>query len=100
MVYAVKFTRTVAEKISTLHPDIKKQLKVAIKDISERPYSGKELQEELFGFLSYRFLRYRIIYQVNDIDKTIIVYMFGHRRDVYELFSELVAQGKNSFHDE
>ena len=90
MVYTVKFTRTVADKISTLHPDIKKQLKSAIKGIAKEPYAGKELQEELSGFLSYRFLRYRVIYQVNDIDKAIIVFMFGHRRDVYELLTDLV----------
>jgi mRNA interferase RelE/StbE len=94
MPYTVKFTRTVANKASTLHPDIKKQLRSAINEISKEPYSGKELQEELSGFLSYRFMRYRIIYQVNDIDKVIIVYMFGHRRDVYELFSELVNSQK------
>jgi mRNA-degrading endonuclease RelE of RelBE toxin-antitoxin system len=94
MLYTVKFTRTVAGKVNTLHPDIKKQIRSAIKEISKEPYSGKELQEELFGFLSYRFKRYRVIYQVNDIDKVIIVYMFGHRRDIYELFSELVISQK------
>jgi mRNA interferase RelE/StbE len=94
MAYTVKFARTVADKISTLHPDIKKQLRLVIKKISKEPYLGKELQEELSGFLSYRFNRYRIIYQVNDIAKTIIVYMIGHRRDVYELFSELVSNQK------
>ena len=90
MPYAVKFTRTVADKVSVLHPDIKKHLRLAIKEISKEPYSGKELQEELSGFLSYKFMRYRIIYQVNDINETITVFMFGHRRDVYELFSEMV----------
>ena len=95
MLYIVKFTRTVADKVNTLHPDIKKQIRSAIKEISKEPYSGKELQVELYGFLSYRFKRYRVIYQVNDIDKIIIVYMFGHRRDVYELFSELVINRKN-----
>lgn len=91
MSYKVKFTRTVAEKVINLHPEIKKHLKLAIKEISKGPCCGKELQEELSGFLNYRFKRYRIIYQVNDIDKTVVVYMFGHRRDVYELLSELVT---------
>ena len=95
MPYAVKFTRTVADKASTLHPDIKKQLRSAIMEISKEPYSGKELQEELSGFLSYRFMRYRILYQVNNADKVITIYIFGHRRDVYELFSELVLSQKN-----
>ena len=94
MVYTVKFTKTVTDKVINLHPEIKKQLKSVIKEISTYPYSGKDLQEELSGFLSYKFNRFRIIYQVNDIDKTVIVYMFGHRRDVYELFSELVNSKK------
>ena len=94
MSYAVRFTRTVADKVANLHPDIKKTLRAAIKAIAEEPYSGKELQEELFGFLSYRFKRYRIIYQVNEDDKEVLVYMIGHRRDVYELFAELVDSQK------
>ena len=90
MRYTVRFTRTVAERITKLHPEIKKQLKLAVKKISATPYSGKELQEELSGFSSYRFNRYRIIYQIDDIDESITIFMFGHRRDVYELFTELV----------
>ena len=94
MVYAVKFTRTVADKVADIHPDIKKTLRRAIKEIAGDPYSGKELQEELFGFLTYRFKRYRIIYQVDEDDKVVMVYMIGHRRDVYELFSELIDSQK------
>jgi len=88
--YIVRFTKTVAVIIAKLHPTIKKQLKSEIKKISQEPFSGKELQEELTGFLSYRFKRYRIIYQIDDLDKTIIIVKFGHRRDVYELFTELL----------
>ena len=90
MVYTVRFTQTVAGMVSNLHPDIKKQLRVAIKEISAEPYCGKELQEELFDFLSYRIKRYRIIYKVDETEKLITVYMVGHRRDVYDLFSALV----------
>jgi mRNA-degrading endonuclease RelE of RelBE toxin-antitoxin system len=89
MAYTVMFTQTVADIVTKLHPDIKKQLKLAVKQIVAEPYSGKELQEELAGFLSYRFKRHRILYQIDDIDKSIIVVMFGHRRDVYELLAEL-----------
>ena len=94
MLYKTRFTQSVSDKVSTLHPDIKKLLRLAIKEISAKPTIGKNLQEELFSFQSYRFNRYRIIYQVNDIDKIIIIYMFGHRRDVYEVFSELVKNNK------
>lgn len=90
MLYTVKFTKTVTGIVTKLHPEIKKLLKSTINKLSQEPYIGKELQEELAGFMSYRFKRYRIIYQLDEIDKTIIIVMFGHRRDVYELFEELI----------
>ncbi|MFN2367967.1 MAG: type II toxin-antitoxin system RelE/ParE family toxin [Desulfurivibrionaceae bacterium] len=94
MSYSVRLTKTVADKVTNLHPEIKKQLRAAVNEVAEKPYSGKELQEELSGYLSYRFNRYRIIYQVSEDAKTITVVMFGHRRDVYELFGELVNTRK------
>ena len=94
MSYQVKFTRTVAEKVKFLHPDIKKSLKSCLTDISRKPYCGKELQEDLRGFWTSKFKRYRIIYKVDDQEKIITIYMVGHRRDVYELFSEYVKAKK------
>jgi mRNA-degrading endonuclease RelE of RelBE toxin-antitoxin system len=94
MSYSVRLTKTVADKVINLHPEIKKQLRAAVNEVAEMPYSGKELQEELSGYLSYRFNRYRIIYQVSEDAKTITIVMFGHRRDVYELFGELVNTSK------
>ena len=90
MDYCVKLTRTVAAAVVNLHPDIKKQVKKSFKELAGDPYSGKELQEELAGFLTHRFKRYRIIYKVDESEKNIIVYMIGHRRDIYELFTELI----------
>ena len=94
MTYAVQLTRTVAPKVANLHPEIKKQFRSAANDLAEHPYSGKELQEKLSGYFSYRFNRYRIIYQVSEEENTITVVMFGHRQDVYELFAELVTTTK------
>ena len=94
MAFGVKLAASVAEQVSKLHPDLKQELRVAVREISVNPYSGKALQEDLQGFLSYRFKRYRIIYRVDDAEQTLTIYMFGHRRDVYELFSELVRQNR------
>lgn len=95
MSYSVRLTKTVADKVTNLHPVIKKKLRSAVNEVAANPYAGKELQEELSGYLSYRFNRYRIIYQVSEDAKTITVVMFGHRRDVYELFVELVNTNKS-----
>jgi mRNA interferase RelE/StbE len=88
MPYRVQLTKTVAEKVASFHPDIKKRIKSSLLDIANNPYVGKGLQADLSGFFSYRFKRYRIIYKPYDSEKLILIYIVGHRRDIYELFSE------------
>jgi len=90
--YQVKLTATAAQTFSSLHPDIKKQLKATLKELYKIPYLGKSLQNELIQFRSLRVKRYRIIYQVDDPNKTIIIYAIGRRKDIYEVITELVRQ--------
>lgn len=90
MPYLLRVTETVANRISAVHPDLKRELKAALREISADPYSGKALQEELHGFYTYRYKRYRFIYSVDDAEQMITINMFGHRRNVYELFAKLV----------
>ena len=87
--YRVKLTPTAAEIFNRLHPDIKKQLKSLLKALYNTPYIGKALQDELINFRSLKMKRYRAIYQIDDHNKTIIVYAIGHRRDIYEIITEL-----------
>ena len=88
--YRVKLTATAAEMFNNLHPDIKKQLKATLKELYKTPYLGKTLQNELIDFRSLKLKRYRIIYQIDDQSKTIIIYAIGLRRDIYEVITELV----------
>ena len=86
MGYQIKITEFVNSIAKKLNPEIKKAARASLKDLAQNPYLGKELQAELKGFRSYRFLRYRIIYQVMAGEKVIIVWAIGHRRDIYDLF--------------
>jgi mRNA interferase RelE/StbE len=88
--YRVKLTPTAAKMFNLLHPDIKKQLKAILKILYDTPHLEKALQGELIGFRSLKMKRYRIIYQIDDSNKTIIVYTIGHRRDIYEIIAELI----------
>ncbi len=90
MTYRVKLTVSANNFAKKLNPEIKKAAKEALKELAKNPFLGKELQTELSGFQSYRFLRYRIIYKVDIQGKIIIVWAIGHRRDVYETLSEHV----------
>jgi len=84
MAYKVRltsFANRIAKKFS---PEIKKAAKAALKELSQNPFSGKELQAELSGFRSCKFLRYRIVYKIDVKEKVIVVWAIGHRRDIYE----------------
>ncbi len=90
MKFAIKVTPVAAEFLKKLHPDNKKLIKTALKDLTQSPYSGKELQEELAGYLSFKSKRFRIIYKVRDSEKTLYIFFIGQRKEFYELFAELV----------
>lgn len=76
-------------------PQAKKQLKkiptryqhsirLLLKEIKDDPSLGKPLGRELIGKSSVRVGVYRIIYGVNEKDKTIFVFTAGHRSTVYK----------------
>ena len=94
--YHLLLTPTVADALSHLAPDTKKLIRDALNEIAANPRGGKELQEELTGFLVFKTKRYRIIYTVDrPPHEKIRIHAVGHRREVYELFTELIRQ-KNS----
>jgi mRNA interferase RelE/StbE len=84
MTYKVRITAFADNAAKKLSPEIKKAAKLALKELAETPLLGKELQVELSGFRSYKFLRYRIIFKADAQTKTIFVWAIGHRRDIYE----------------
>lgn len=84
MLYQVKVTAFANESGKQLSPEMRKAAKVALKELAQNPDLGKELQAELSGFRSYRFMRYRIVYKIDTENKHVIVWAIGHRRDIYE----------------
>jgi len=77
---------------ANLPPSIKPGIKQVIKSLQDDPFLGKPLSDELLGFRSLRFKRYRIIYKVEEEKHLVIVYMIGHRSKVYQ---NLIDQLKN-----
>ena len=90
MKYRLQLAPSAAEFFSSLNPVIRKQLKAGLKELASNPYAGKELQDDLAEFRSYRIKRYRIVYTVVNGEKTLKVYAIGHRREIYDLFSEFI----------
>ena len=52
--WKLRFTPEAARLLSKIHPENKKYIKKALKELRQNPYTGKDLQEELFGFNSLR----------------------------------------------
>ena len=93
MLYKIKATRTTHELMASFHPEVKRVIKEALKDLKENPNLGKDLQRELSGYQSYRIKRYRIIYKIDIVNKTIVLHYVGHRREIYELFAAFLGTG-------
>ncbi|MCS6303400.1 MAG: type II toxin-antitoxin system RelE/ParE family toxin [Nitrospira sp.] len=82
----------VAEVIRSLHPDLKRSIKSAIRAIAADPDCGELLQRELDGLRKYRVRRFRIVYGIDQKARGIRLMAVGHRRHVYEELTEQLRQ--------
>ena len=94
--FGMKFTVESSRILSKFHPENKKLIKHALDELRKNPYAGSDLQEELYGFKIFKLKRYRVLYSVNEEEKTIQVFHVGHRKDVYEQFNRLLNQLKKT----
>lgn len=79
------FFETGAEHLfRQLPPAVKPLLKQAIEGLAEDPYRGKQLHDELYGYYSLRYQRWRIIYTLDEPRKRIIIHLIDRRVTVYE----------------
>lgn len=91
--YRLRIPDHLAKSIRTLHPEIKRKVKSALKSIIEKPYSGRLLKDELGGLRSVRVSRFRIIYRLDAKNKIQIV-AIGPRATIYEETYRLIKKGK------
>jgi mRNA interferase RelE/StbE len=79
----------IAEAIRSLHPDLKRSIKFAIRTIAADPEYGEPLLRDLDGLRKFRVRRFRIIYAIDRVARTVRLMAIGHRQSVYE---ELTAR--------
>jgi len=70
-------------KARSLHPEIKRKVKAAMKIIMSDPGAGKSLRDELEGLRSFRVGRFRIIYRMPS-KRVIEIVAIGPRKSIYE----------------
>jgi len=90
--FGMKFTPETSRILSRFHPENKKLIKQALIELRKNPYAGIDLQEELYGFKSFKLKRFRVLYNINEEENIIQIFHIGHRKDVYEQFNRLLNQ--------
>lgn len=90
--FQIKLTPTAGQNLCDLHPEVRKQLKAALKILGSHPYQGKQLRDKLGSFRSLRIKRYRAIYLIDMTNKQVIIVAIGHRRDIYEINTNMMIE--------
>lgn len=80
-----------AEFIRSLHPEIKRKVKAALKAILSDPDIGKSLRNKLEGLRSFRVGRFRIVYR-KPSRGIIDIVAIGPRKYIYEETYRLVMK--------
>lgn len=87
--YRITYTETAKDCIRHLPPLIKPVIKLLIEKLAEDPQEGKPLREELSGYWSRRFQRWRVIYIINKKSRAIEIQLIEKRVSVYETLKDI-----------
>lgn len=87
MAYKVELLPQAIEDLHKLDKTIARRVIEKLEWLSENFDTIKpdSLTGQLKGLLKFRVGTYRIIYNINKVDKIISVHMIGHRKDIYKL---------------
>ena len=92
-IHKLRVPDDVSDLVRTMHPELKKKVKVSLQMILSNPYRGKALQDELKGLRSFRVSRFRIIYRIS-AKKQIDIIAIGPRERIYEETLRLISKKK------
>ena len=84
--YKVEYLELVKDDIINLPKSVKERIKKAIeKKLAVNPIEfGKPLQYSLKGLRRLRVDDYRVIFQIHEEKKIVLVVKIGHRKDIYQ----------------
>jgi mRNA interferase RelE/StbE len=90
--YRLIYAADCRRQILRLPPPLKPLIKRAIELRAQEPHTGKRLERDLAGYFSLRARRYRVIYRVDENGRTAEIHYVGHRRDIYEIFTQEIRR--------
>ena len=83
MIYCVKVKASAAKALKKIAIKDRERLIVAIDALSTNPAAGGVLKGEFSGLRRLRVGDYRIVYEINGGELTVLVIRIGHRQGVY-----------------
>lgn len=82
--YQIKITAQAKKELKSIKRLYQHAIAEALSDIAADAHLGKPLKRELSGKYSYRVGQFRIIYVINNQDKSVTVLTAGYRSDIYK----------------
>jgi mRNA interferase RelE/StbE len=82
--YKSIFTRSFRREFNRLPRNAKERILEALKKATETPYVGTKLRGKLEGLWRWRIGKYRVIYSINEKEKTVVFLDVGLRKTIYE----------------
>ena len=82
--YKIFFNKEAEKQYRRFPNSIIPKIRRAILNLSKNPYVGKKLEGRLAGKYSFRAWPYRILYLIDNKQKTIVVVSILHRQGAYK----------------
>ena len=84
MLYKIDYKASVTKDLKKIDKaQIQRLLNKIDNDLANNPGKDKELTGRYKGLYSYRVGNYRVIYNILEAKKTILILRIGHRKEVY-----------------
>ena len=83
MSYSLKIKRSALKEIQALPKPERLRIVEAIDRLAENPHVGKLLKGDFSGLRRIRVGAYRILYEINEGEVTILVLRVAHRKSAY-----------------
>ena len=84
MSYTIGVERTATKSLKKIPQPLLERIENAISQLAENPEKGKSLRGELDGFLGLRVGGFRVIYEVNSVNKSVRILLIEPRGKVYK----------------
>ncbi|MFH2112108.1 MAG: type II toxin-antitoxin system RelE/ParE family toxin [Candidatus Bathyarchaeota archaeon] len=84
MIYKSVFTRSFTKEFDKLPQNFKEPILDALEKIVDTPYAGTKLQGKLEGLWRWRVGKYRVVYLIEEKEKTIVFLDVGLRKSIYD----------------